>query len=74
MVLKIKVLIADKVNEYIDKYGSSKTFLASRAEMSRQTLNSLMVSENPTLESLIRIAIALQCDVDDLFEFEVYPD
>lgn len=52
----------------------SKTFLASRAEMSRQTLNSLMVSENPTLESLIRIAIALQCDVDDLFEFEVYPD
>lgn len=71
----MKILFVNKVKEKIEEfqkeYGSSKTWIANKAGMTRQTLNSLENVDNPTVQSLIRLAYALNCSVNDLYYFEI---
>jgi transcriptional regulator with XRE-family HTH domain len=65
-------VIPDKINEHIKKYGSTKAFIAKRAGMSRQSLSSAMNNNNPTLETLIRVSLALNCPVSELYTYKYY--
>jgi len=72
--IKITNKIEEKINEYQRKYGTSRTFIANKAGISRQNLNSLEKSENPTIQSLEKIAYALDCKITDLYECKIIKD
>lgn len=74
MKIKITNKIEDKITEYQVKYGSSRTWIANKAGISRQNLNSLENSDNPTIQSLARIAYALGCEITDLYECKIIED
>ena len=74
MKIKITNKIEEKINEYQRKYGTSRTFIANKAGISRQNLNSLEKSENPTIQSLEKIAYALDCKITDLYECKIIKD
>lgn len=74
MRLLFKSKITEKIEQFQEKYGSSKTWIANKAGMTRQNLNSIENVENPTIQSLIRIAYALDCNINDLYYFEIIED
>ena len=74
MKIKITNKIEEKINEYQRKYGTSRTFIANKAGISRQNLNSLEKPENPTIQSLEKIAYALDCKITDLYECKIIKD
>lgn len=63
--------IGDKLKEHKQKYGITKTFVAERAGITKQTLNTIANSENPTIVTMARIAYALDCNMDELFEVKI---
>lgn len=63
--------ITEKINEFQKKYGSSRTFLARRIGISRQSLNALENSDNPTIQMLVKLAEALECNVTDLYDVKI---
>jgi len=74
MKIKITNKIEERINEYQAKYGTSRTFIANKAGVSRQNLNSLEKSDNPTIQSLEKIAYALDCKITDLYECKIIKD
>jgi DNA-binding XRE family transcriptional regulator len=64
--------VAEKIEEFQKKHGSSKTWIANKAGMSKQTLNSIENINNPTVQSLIRLAYVLNCKVEDLYSYDLY--
>lgn len=72
-MLKIEITnkISEKINEFQKKYGSSRTFIAYKMGISRQSLNALEKSDNPTIQMLERLAYVLQCDVKDLYQVNI---
>jgi len=68
----IKVIVAnkisEKINEFQKKYGSSRAFIADKIGISKQSLNALEKSDNPTIQSLEKIAYVLECKVEDLYD------
>jgi len=74
MQIKIKNKIEQKVNEYQEKTGATKTWICKKLNMSTQNLYKLFSSNNLTLETLIKISYVLQCDITDLFEYQVEDD
>jgi DNA-binding XRE family transcriptional regulator len=63
--------IRDKINEHKSKTGASRTFIAEQIGMSRQNLNSLENSTNPNILTLIRLAVLLKCNVNELFSYDI---
>jgi DNA-binding XRE family transcriptional regulator len=72
--VKIKNKIGEKLEEYQKQYGSSKTFIAKKLGVSKQTLNTICQSENPTIQTIAKMAVALNCPMEDLYEVEMYED
>lgn len=71
----IEVRIVNKIEEKINEKkivtGVTKSFIAEQIGISRQSLNILCKTPNPTIESLVKVSIAIGCDVTDLFEYEI---
>jgi DNA-binding XRE family transcriptional regulator len=63
--------ITEKIKEFQKKYGSSRTFIANKMGISRQSLNQLENSENPTIIMLLKLAHVLECQVTDLYNVEI---
>jgi DNA-binding XRE family transcriptional regulator len=66
--------ISEKIDEFQEKYGSSRTFVAKKAGISRQNLYILEKSDNPTIQSLVKIAYVLGCKTEDLYISKVVED
>lgn len=69
-MVKIEVTnnITNKINDFQKKYGSSRTFIANKIGISRQSLNSLESADNPSIQMLERLAFVLECSVDELYQ------
>jgi len=63
--------IEEKVNEYQERTGASKVWIADKMSVSPQNLNKSFKSINMPIETLIKLSIVLGCDIFDLFEYEV---
>lgn len=48
--------------------GMTKTWIAKKIGISRQSLNILFKTNNPTIESLEKVAYAMNCKVSDLYD------
>jgi DNA-binding XRE family transcriptional regulator len=64
--------IRDKINEYKSKTGASRTFIADKMGISRQSLNALEDSNNPTMQMLIKLAVVIDCEVNDLYSYDAF--
>ncbi len=73
MVIKVKLKnnINDMLDKHKEEYGSSRTFIAEKMGISRQSLNSLAKSMNPTYLLLVKLAYILKCDVKNLIKTEI---
>lgn len=69
--VKIENLINDKINEYRAKNGATKTWIAEKIGIPKQSLYILCTTQNPTIESLIKVAYVLGCEVSDLYRYEI---
>lgn len=74
--MAIKITLTNMIEEMIDKKqeetGMTKSWLARQLGISRQALNILIRTPNPTVESLIKVSHVLQCKIDDLIYYEVH--
>lgn len=75
-MIEVKIInkIGEKIDEYITKYGSSKSWLAKQIGISRQSLNTIIKSQNPTIETLEKLSVILNCDIKELYDKEVKQD
>lgn len=69
--VKITNKIKEKVEEYQQKTGVNKIFIAKRLGLTKQALSESFKSNNPKLETLLKFAIFLNCDISDLYTFQV---
>ena len=63
--------IEEKVNEYQERTGASKVWIANKMGISPQNLNKAFKSNNMPIEMLIRCSIVLDCNISDLFKYEI---
>lgn len=71
MQIKIYNKIEEKVNEYQDRTGASKKWIADKMGITPQNLNKTFKSVNMPIEILIKYSIVLDCNIFDLFKYEV---
>ena len=71
--IKIQIInkIEDKIEEYIGKTGSSKKWISEQMGMSNQNLFQAFKATNPTIETLVKFSIFLNCNITDLFEYDI---
>lgn len=71
MIIKNK--IGEKIKEYQEITGATKTFIAKKlGYKSSQALDGVINSKNPTIETLELFARFLECDIRDLYEIEKF--
>jgi DNA-binding Xre family transcriptional regulator len=70
MQVKITNKIEDKISEYQRKYGSSRTWIANKMGMSTSRMYQLLKADNMNIDVLAKFAIALNCKLDDLIDYE----
>jgi len=71
---KAAELVGQRIREYRLKKGLSQEELAHRAELHTAHLGRIERGEkNPTLESIEKIANALEISFEELFSFDVEP-
>lgn len=72
-MIEVKIInkIGEKIDEYISNYGSSKSWLAKQIGISRQSLNTIIKSQNPTIETLEKLSVILNCDIKELYDKEI---
>jgi DNA-binding XRE family transcriptional regulator len=63
--------IGEKIQEYQNRTGSTKVWIANRMGITKQALNILINTNNPTIESLVKISCVLQCHIFDLYTYEI---
>ena len=75
-MIEVKIVnkIGIKINEYMQKHGSSKTWIAKQIGITRQSLNTIIKSQNPTVETLEKLSVVLDCDIDELYDKEIKRD
>lgn len=73
MSLEITIVnkIGEKIEEYQEVTGCTKAWLAEKIGVSRQTLNTIINSNNPTVGTLHKVACVLECDITDLYEVTI---
>lgn len=69
--VKITNRIEDKINEYIKKHGTKKSWIAEQIGMLPQTMNKIIKKDNMTMETLLKFAYILECNPEDLYEYEI---
>jgi DNA-binding Xre family transcriptional regulator len=72
-MVKVTIInnIDKKINEHKKLYGTTKVWVAEQIGITRQSLNILINTKNPTIESLEKVAFVLKCDVKDLYECNI---
>ncbi len=62
--------IKAKIMEYLEDYDSSIQAFERKAKLSRNAVYSILTdrSKNPNIETVLKIAEALNCSLDDLLE------
>lgn len=75
-MIEVKIInkIGKKIDEYIKKYGSSKSWIAKQIGISRQSLNTIIKSQNPTIETLEKLSVILNCSIEELYDKEIKQD
>jgi len=72
---EISVLIGDRIREFRKKKGLSQEELAHRANLNTAHLGQIERGEkSPTLDSIEKIAIALDITLEELFRFKSAPN
>jgi len=71
MQIKITNKIEERINEYQKQTGATKTWLCKQLGMSNQNLYKIFSSTNLTIETLIKFSLLLNCNITDLFDYEV---
>lgn len=71
MNIELENKIEQRVNEYIEKTGSNKTWVAKQMGLSKQSLYNLFQSSTPTINNLIKLSIILKCNIEDLYNYKV---
>ena len=72
--VKITNKIGDKVEELIKQNGSTKTWIAKQIGVKKQTLYTIMKSQNPTIETMVKLSVLLNCDISELYGTEIIQD
>lgn len=72
-MIEIRIVnkIEEKINEFIKRTGTTKVFISKKLGISRQRLHDLSKADNFYLDTLIKLSILLECDVKDLYEYEI---
>ena len=73
-VLKIMIKknnIEQKIEEYRARTGATKTWIAEQLDMSKSRLYQLLKADNMLVDMAIKFAVFLDCDVKDLFEYDI---
>ena len=60
-----------KINEYQQNTGASKVWIANKLGITRQRMHALFKADNMNVDVALKFAEFLECDVKDLFEYEV---
>lgn len=60
--------IKDRIEEHQRKTGISKSFMAEKLGMSKQSLSDVFKSNNPRLDTLVKFSILLDCNINELFD------
>jgi len=71
MQIKITNNIEKKVTEYQQQTGATKKWIADKIGISKQRLYSIFNSDNLMLDVLIRFSLFLNCNIEDLFTYEI---
>lgn len=69
-MVEVKIInkIEDKVKEYQEQTGCTKSWIAKQMGFkSKQALDGAMMSKNPTIKTLVIFAYFLNCKVTDLY-------
>ena len=75
MEVKIKNKIEEKVNEYQEKTGATKTWIARQMGYnSPQALDKAMKNLSNSLEVYYKFAVFLNCMVEYLYSVEVFKE
>lgn len=71
MQIKITNKISEKVEELQVTTGITKKWVAAQMGMSQQRLYYLFKADNMMLDMALKFSIFLNCDIKDIFEYEV---
>ena len=75
--IEIKIInnIEREIKKYKKRTGASKTFIAKKMGFKKvQNLDSLIKSTNPTISSLIKLSLVLECGLLELFDYQVFEE
>lgn len=72
--VKITNKIGEKVEWHIQKNGSTKAWIAKQIGVTRQALHTIINSQNPTIETIVKLSVVLDCDYTELFDVEIIKD
>jgi transcriptional regulator with XRE-family HTH domain len=73
-MIKIHIInkIGDKVQEYHNRTGISKSQIAKEmGYKSKQALEGVISSKNPTIKTLVIFSYFFNCDISELFEVNI---
>lgn len=75
----MKIIIYNKIPGALDNFkrksGVSKTFFAeNKLGTTRQSMYKLAVSENLSLETLIKFSYICNCEINELYSYEIIDD
>ena len=63
--------IAEKIEEYQNRTGATKTWIAKQMDLSNSRLYELINARVLRIDTLVKVAFVLQCEVSDLYEYKV---
>jgi hypothetical protein len=74
--MSVEIVFINKIEECIKQYqektGATKTWISKKLGLTKvQNLDSLCKSANPTISNLIKISLVLDCDLLDLFDYQI---
>jgi len=59
------------IEEYINRTGATKQWIADRLNISRQRLYGLTQAKNPNIITLIKLSFILNCKINDLYKYKI---
>jgi len=71
MKIKITNKIEEKINEYQEKTGATRKWIADKIGISKSRLYQIMQTENMMLDVAVKFAIFFNCKIEDLFDYEI---
>jgi putative transcriptional regulator len=67
-------MMKSRIGEWIEKRGYKKKYVAERLDVSQRQLSKWISGESyPTVPKLFKLARLLECQTDDLYEYEKAP-